>query len=69
MKHNYKYVLLGLGMTSMLSSCNQNDLEAYLSDQGEKIKPEEYIDIKYKGKLYKQVPTAYNEDGEFYFFR
>lgn len=48
-----------------LASCSNEDAPS--TNSQEDIIPEEYLNISYQGKNYSNVPTAYDENGDFIF--
>lgn len=55
--------------TAILSSCNNDDIPT-VQNEGDKtraIETVDYLNITYKGITYKNVPTAYDENGDFIF--
>lgn len=53
-------------MLLFLTSCDSE--ETVLKDETQMEVPQEILNVTYNGKTYKNVPTAYNEDGDFIFF-
>lgn len=51
--------------TLILSACSSEDL-APTSNEDE-IVPQEFLNISYMGQSYENVPTAYDENGDFIF--
>lgn len=55
--------------TAILSSCNNDDIPT-VQNEGDKtraIETIDYLNITYKGITYKNVPTTYDENGDFIF--
>lgn len=55
--------------TAILSSCNNDDIPT-VQNEGDKtraIETVDYLNITYKGIKYKNVPTTYDENGDFIF--
>lgn len=68
---NFKLQTLCILFIGTLFSCS-NDNDAILFENAKMAKarflePEEYLNITYKGKTYENVPTSYDENGDFVF--
>ena len=59
-------LLIGLFAVGV-SSCSNDDMPARVNENTAKLAPEEYLTISYNGKKYANVPTAYDENGDFVF--
>ena len=51
--------------TLALSACSSEDLTPTSNEEG--IVPQEFLNITYKGQSFENVPTAYDENGDFIF--
>lgn len=69
MKLRFKsFAMLALISASLgLTSCDNTDVPAPDEEKSEVLSPQEFLNITYDGKTYLNVPTAYDEDGEFVF--
>ncbi len=56
-------VVLALGFTS----CSNEEEPSANVQEAAQLLPEEYLNILYEGKTYANVPTAYDENGDFVF--
>lgn len=69
MKLRFKsFAMLALISASLgFTSCDNTDVPAPDEEKSEVLSPQEFLNITYDGKTYLNVPTAYDEDGEFVF--
>ncbi len=64
-KNKFLHGLLLAGSILGLASCSNEDVPDQTSEDN--LSPQEFLNITYNGKEYLNVPTAYDENGDFVF--
>ncbi len=65
MKKYFKLAQCALAFLVAFTSCNSDEV---ISQNDEvQLQPQEFLNITYKGEVYKNIPTTYDENGDFVF--
>lgn len=66
MKKYFKLAQCALADLIAFTSCNSDEV---ISQNDEvQLQPQEFLNITYKGEVYKNIPTTYDENGDFVFW-
>lgn len=66
MKKYFKLAQCVLAVLIAFTSCNSDEV---ISQNDEvQLQPQEFLIITYKGEVYKNIPTTYDENGDFVFW-